>query len=165
MKTRKQNLYSADNYTREDFEDYVKHFMGEENTDYKVDSDEDFYQWAGEQQRLDFEDLIANLKYSAYGKDSVMVVGTLGLWYGKRDIEPTYFENVEKAIYACISNCELKSMERVGNTIEIVVAHHDGRNCFTLVFLSDKGHERYMRNGKVSLNNRENIKKIGDFIF
>ena len=80
-------------------------------------------------------------------------------------IEPTYFENVEKAIYACISNCELKSMERVGNTIEIVVAHHDGRNCFTLVFLSDKGHERYMRNGKVSLNNRENIKKIGEYIF
>jgi hypothetical protein len=162
---RKENLYSTDNYTREDFEDYVKYLTSEDNDNYNVDDEHDYWQWIEEQQRLDFEDLIVNLKYSAYGKNSVMVVGTLGLWYGKRDIEPTYFENVEKAIYACISNCELQSVERVGNTIEIVVAHHDGRNCFTLVFLSDKGHERYMRNGKVSLNNRENIKKIGDFIF
>lgn len=165
MATKRKTLYRVDCYTRENFEDYVKEFMGEENTDYKVDSDEDFYQWVAEQERMDFEDLIVNLKYSAYGKDSVMVIGKLGLWNGTYDILPTYFENVEKAIYACCNDCELKSVEIVGNTIEIVVAHHDGRNCFTLVFLSDKGHDRYARNGKVSLNNRENIKKIGEYIF
>lgn len=162
---RKEILYSEDNYTQEMFEDYVKYFTSEDNDNYNVDDEDDYWQWVEEQQRLDFRDLIENIKYSAYGKDSVIVVGNLGLWNGTYETQPIFFDNFEKAIYACCNDCELKSVERVGNTIEIVVAHHDGRNYFTLVFLSDKGHDRYVRNGKVSLSNRENIKKIGKYIF
>lgn len=165
MATKRETLYSEDNYTQEMFEDYVKYFTSEDNDNYNVDDEDDYWQWVGEQQRLDFRDLIENIKYSDYGTNSVMVMGRLGLWNGTHEIQPTFFDNFEKAIYACCDGCELKSVERIGNTIKIVVAHHDGRNCFTLVFLSDKGHDRYARNGKVSLNNRENIKKIGEYIF
>ena len=165
MATKRETLYSVDNYTQEMFEDYVKYFTSEDNDIYNVDNENDYWQWVEEQQRLDFSNLIENIKYSDYGKNSVMVVGKLGLWNGTYEILPSFFNNFEKAIYACCKDCELKSVERVGNTIEIVVTHHDGCNCFTLAFLSDKGDERYMRNRKVSLKNRENIKKIGEYIF
>jgi hypothetical protein len=165
MKKVKQMLYSDNCYTYEDFKMYLNEYKDEDWCDWE-DTDEDFYRWESLQLEQDLDDLLCNLKYTKANEQECLIVGTLGLWDGRKEIIPTHCENLRDAILKCISgDCIVKKIERVGNTIEVDIAHHDGCNCFSIVILSDKGRERYYRNDSVSLNNRENIYKIGEYLF
>lgn len=165
MKKVKQMLYSDNCYTYEDFKMYLNEYKDEDWCDWE-DTDEDFYRWESLQLEQDLDDLLCNLKYTKANNQQCLIVGRLGLWYGKRDIESTHCYNLCDAIKKCISgDCIVKRIERVGNSVEIDTAHHDGYNCFTIFILSDKGEDRYAKYEKVSLNNKENIYKIGEYLF
>jgi hypothetical protein len=64
-----------------------------------------------------------------------------------------------------MDGCELRSIERIGNRIEVSVYHHDGSNRFEIYFLSDIGEDRYCRNGEISIRNKQNILSIPKWIF
>ena len=72
---------------------------------------------------------------------------------------------IETAIHKCVDGCEIRSIIRKGNHIEVNVYHHDGSNSFKIFVLNDLGLSRYRRNGKVSIHNPQNIFKIPKCIF
>ena len=133
--------------------------MGSEYDDY------DYYTWARDMAQEDVADFLTNLKYSdLYGR-AVIVEGTMGLWWGHPDIEPRYFDNPHKAILACLDDAYDVVIKKAGHRLEVVNMHHDGRNCFTITFLTPLGEGRYLDHDRVSTKNRENYIKLPEYIF
>lgn len=152
---------TTDVYSREDYRDFCE----VNNIEYDENNDEDFYRWASDEAWQELEDFMTNLKYSnLYGR-AVMVEGSLGLWWGHPEIEGTYYENPIKAIQDCIAEAYDVIIKKVGHRLEVVSLHHDGRNYFTLTFLTPTGEGRYLDHGKVSTKNRENFIKLPEYLF
>lgn len=165
MRQNRQMLYNENNYTEENYIDWLREFKSEENVDWEEGNTADFMDWCNTMQENDFDDLVSNLSHSDANTYKVIVVGSVGTWRGTFDIEPCVCDNLVSAIYKCINNCEVRSIERVGNTIEISTYHHDGSNFFTIHILSTKGEEKYNKHGVVSINNKENVYKIPKYIY
>ena len=110
--------------------------------------------------------MLDNCKYSKLKDNAVVIVGSLGLWYGRRDITPTKCENFADAIYKCMGGCaEIQEVVKKGNRIDVTTAHHDGRNYYSIFFLTEIGADRLDRNGTISVNNRENIMKLPEYLW
>ncbi len=77
-----------------------------------------------------------NYKYSPLANQKVAVIGELGLWDGKHKIYPKEFENVSKAVYACLEDMNNIYEDRYGN-LHIEAHHHDGCNHFIIKKLID----------------------------
>ena len=150
-------------YDYKSFKDYCE--AGYERQRFDIESEEDWYQWAQEQANEDYDCFMTNLKYSnLYGR-AVIVEGSLGLWWGHPDIGQKYFDNPVDAIRACISGAYDVIIKKVGHRLEVVNLHHDGRNYFTLTFLTPLGEGRYLDHGQVSTKNRENFIKLPEYLF
>ena len=163
---RKEMLYNEDNYTREYYLDTLN-LIKEDGTDcdWEENSEGDFIDWVCTQQGWDFDDLMMNLKHSSIKDKMCVIVGSVGTWRGRFEIEPTFCKDIEVAINKCIGSCELRNIIRKGNHIEVNVYHHDGSNSFNIFVLNDLGLSRYCGNGKVSIHNPQNIFKIPKYIF
>lgn len=150
-------------YNQESFKDYCS--ACNEDGYYNADSEDDWYKWATYESESDLECFIENLRYSKYFNYSVLVSADLGLWYGRRDAEQRYFDNPIDALLTCVGNHDAVIIDKAGNNLEITGLHHDGRNYFTMTFLNATGEDRYKRNGKVSIKNRENVLKLPEYLF
>lgn len=148
-------------YGRESFEDYCSAC----ETDYKAESDDDWYRWAEDESRMDLDYFRENIRYSKECRSSVIVEGSLGLWWGRPQIEQRFFFNIEDAIDACIDGAYDVIIKKAGNRLEVTNRHHDGSDEYTITFLSSLGESRYERNGKVSTTNRENIVKLPEYLY
>lgn len=162
-----QRLYNENDYTEQYYNDVIEDL--EEYglpCDWEKDNENDFYDWECTQKQQDLDDLLLNLKYSQPIKDRIcVIVGSVGTWRGRFEIEPTFCLNIVDAVRKCMDGCELRSIERIGNRIDISVYHHDGSNNFSIYFLSDIGEGRYLRNGNVSLKNKKNIFSIPKWVY
>lgn len=73
---------------------------------------------------------------SEFGDGEVLINGVLGLWNGKRRIQPTPCSDIRSAIQKCIGrDGEIMSpndIEFDGETVSLTVSHHDGRNNFEI---------------------------------
>jgi hypothetical protein len=71
----------------------------------------------------------------------VVVMGTLGLWWGRPEIKPERYESVADAINDCIvrSDTQDAHVEFNDGVILVDCYHHDGCNSFTIKALSKKG--------------------------
>ena len=158
------DTYNAtDTYNRKDFELYCE--AGYERQRFNIESDEDWYRWAQEQANEDYDCFMTELKYSnLYGR-AVIVEGSIGRWNGTFDVMQHYFDNPLKAIRACLDGAYDTIIKKVGHRLEVVNLHHDGRNYFTLTFLTPTGEGRYLDHGKVSTKNRENFIKLPEYLF
>jgi hypothetical protein len=162
-----ERLYNENDYTEQYYFDVIDDIISiEGKCHWDKDSLEDRCEWEWEQKEQDIECLLMNLKYSKPIKNRMCaIVGSVGTWRGRFEIEPTFCNNIVDAVYKCIDGCELRSIDRIGNRIDISVYHHDGSNSFSIYFLSDIGEDRYYRNGDVSLKNKRNIFSIPQWIF
>lgn len=152
---------ATDNYREEDY----KYYCEDVGEDYEGKTEYDYYEWAEEEAKRELEDFMTNLRYSnLYGR-AVMVEGSLGLWWGRPDIEPRYFDNPLEAIIECIEGAWDVIIKKCGHRLEVVNLHHDGRNYFTITFLTPTGEGRYLDHGKVSTKNRENFIKLPEYLF
>lgn len=124
-----------------------------------------YHEIVGELLSNDFDCFTHNIKHCMYNEHKWAVEGTLGLWNGRKDIVPKVFDNLLDAISACISGCDYFKITKRNSTIEVEAIHHDGTNRFTLKCLSDLGEIRYSNNGQVSLNNRENLMTLPQWLF
>lgn len=158
------NTYDATEiYNRDSFEDYCD--ACNEDGEYDVNSDEDWYRWAQYEADCDYECFENNLRYSnLYGR-AVIVEGSVGRWNGTFDIMQHYFDNPIKAIRACIDGADNIVIKKVGHKLEAINIHHDGKNYFTITFLTPLGEGRYLDHGKVSTKNRENFVKLTEHLF
>lgn len=145
----------TEGYTKEDYVAFrALNEMEDEFTD------NEYYQWLEDANAFEYEYLEDRLyPYFDYG---VIIEGTLGLWNGTFEIEPTYINSVSKLISTCCGgNCELVSVVQIGTShLEIEVVHHDGTNKFQAYILTPLGEHRYHNNGKVSVKNKQNVLKL-----
>lgn len=127
----------------------------------KDEDSPEFWDWVGEYERLNWEFLLEDFKYSKFNGVPVVVFGKLGLWDGTHEIEPTKFDNIETAIRECCSKCDYITIRRKYSAIEIKATHHDGTNIFELYFLNDRG----LETEKGDLRNRRYHLTIKGYLF
>lgn len=163
MKKNELVLFERDCYTRADYELYCM----DNEIEFDETNDTDFYNWLYNQEQWDFEDMLDNCKYSKKFRNiAVVVEGSVGLWYGRREIEQTKCDNFIDAIYKCMGrSCEIDKVVKIGNKIEVTAIHHDGRNYFDIYFLTELGADRLERRGQVSTRNRENVMKLPQYLW
>jgi hypothetical protein len=130
----------------------------------KGENSEAFYEWIAYGIQNEIDDFFANLEWSKFNLPCI-VEGSVGRWSGRFEIEQTYFEDLESAIRACGNNCDYIIVRKNHSVIEVTGIHHDGRNGFWIRLLTDLGQERWERNGKVSLNNRENFMTLPEYLW
>lgn len=97
-----------DTYNQEEFEEYCQE-MNDNSFDYK---------------------------FCGLENQKVVVIGELGLWNGNKKIYPKEFDNVKKAVYACLEDYNEIYEDSYGN-LHILAYHHDGTNHFIVKKLVD----------------------------
>ena len=160
-----EHLYHEDCYTEQCYNDYLDECKEDLHLDWEKDNVTDYIDWCGTMQNMDFDDMMFGIKHSHLNTYKAVIVGGVGTWRGRFEIEPTFCGNLYDAIYKCIDGCEIRRIERVNNSIEVDVYHHDGSNSFTIYLLSHLGEQRLWRNGDVSIKNRENLLKFPQYIY
>lgn len=113
-----------------DFVEWCK-FNDIDHTQYD-DESEFFHNWVWETLNQDWEDFKINLKYDKENKNDYLVVGEIGRWDGRREIQPQRFDTLSKAIMACCGSCDYISIDEENGVINITAIHHDGRNYFSI---------------------------------
>ena len=139
-------IYKRENLNEEDFIQWCK------DNGYNVE-EMDFNDWLVCEEEHQYECLLEQLNEYDY---ECFVTGTLGLWWGKAEIEPTRTKSVNMALNLCIGGNVLEEVTMYDRYFEIVVSHHDGTNRFRVYPLSPVGLDRYNTTGVLSLDNEEN---------
>ena len=104
------------------------------------DDDSAFIEWVfGEYLNTEWTDLLDNIKYSKYGNIPCVIVGTLGLWNGRKDIYPTKCDDLVSAINKCAGSASNVIVILNNGCIEVNAMHHDGTNCFEIHLLNKLG--------------------------
>ena len=109
----------------------------------------DFWEWVADQQSMEWDDLMFNLE-SAECNVNCVVTGSLGLWNGRRGIEPKAFPSLKSAIYACVNGCDYAIITEDDGEILVKVIHHDGNNNFIIRKLNKEGLEAYCNDEEVA---------------
>lgn len=131
------------NYT-EWFEEFKGYCMDKDidHTQYNEDS-ERFLNWLYDTLSMDWDDLMTNIKCDRNNNVDCVVVGSLGLWDGRHNIDAKHFPTLDRAINACISGCDYIIITENEGVISIKGIHHDGTNNFEIHKLNDKGYDAY----------------------
>ena len=162
---RKEVLFNEEDYTREYYLDTLKMLKEDDvDCDWEEDNDTDFMDWESTQKGYDFDDLITEINVSSIKDGMCAISGSVGTWRGRFEIEPCFCKDIETAIHKCVEGCEIRSIIRKGNHIEVNVYHHDGSNSFNIFVLNDVGESRYREKGKVSIHNSQDTFKIPKYI-
>ena len=98
----------------------------------------DIYNYLYEQSSIEWSDFLDNLKYSGICQNDFIIVGSLGLWDGRRSIDPLKIDNLIEAIERCC-NGDYITIKKVNGHIGVTSIHHDGTNSFDIFMLNDKG--------------------------
>ena len=61
MRQNRQMLYNENNYTEENYIDWLREFKSEENVDWEEGNTADFMDWCNTMQENDFDDLVFDL--------------------------------------------------------------------------------------------------------
>ena len=102
------------------------------------DDDESLYDYIYESLRLEWDDMLFNIDNSKYDNECA-VIGTLGLWFGNRDIKPVRECCLTDAIKRCVGNSDYSIVKIVDGHIEVKGIHHDGTNNFEIHLLNKLG--------------------------
>lgn len=89
-----------------------------------------------EAQMDDFNSIIdkVNKNYEGF-----LVCGTLGLWHGKKDIYPEYFQDLSEAVNKCWDKMDELSAYLTDGCLNVNGIHHDGTNSYYIYPLSPEG--------------------------
>lgn len=132
-------LYNDYDYNLDDWREAYAEWAEDNEVMISGDNDHALYNWINEQMTMDWDDLLCNIKYSKKNTECV-VIGDIGLWYGRRDTIPTKFDNLVDAINKCCYNVEMvKVTLKTDGHIEVIGVHHDGKNYFEIYLLNKLG--------------------------
>ena len=87
----------------------------------------------------EIENFFDNIRYSSIKHEKVVILGTLGLWDGKHEIEPFVCDDIEKAINKCICKADDYIIKQENGFVLVESYHHDGINEFMIKLLNEKG--------------------------
>ena len=162
MRTAKRITYFESN-DYEGFEAYMADEFNEVEIPISEQGSEEYYERYSNWEEMNWNDFMANLKYSTSNKDCV-VVGSVGLWNGRRDIKPKRFDTLIDAINACVSGGYDMHIYiyKVNGHIEVSIAHHDGIHYFEIYLLNDKG---VRASERADLSNRCYYKAMEKYLY
>lgn len=152
----KRVLYSNENLrSYDDYKKYCRECCDMAECEIPAEDSDDFIHWQNNESTADWEDFEAEVKcYDHKDKksDGYVVTGSLGLWDGRRDIQPTLFNTLIGAIEKCISGCDYieVSYDDEEDVIVVSASHHDGTNHFVITEI----------NGYFSSKSFQDFKKI-----
>lgn len=127
---------------------------------------EGYWDYVEHTRDIEVSDFFSNLEAAESNAQYYwLITGSLGLWYGKRDIDMTHEKTLADAIKRCIGSCDDAIIKKRGSVIYVTGLHHDGRNHFEIRALSDIGLDRLERNGKISIKNRQNFVILPKYLF
>lgn len=88
----------------------------------------------------------------------VILSGTLGLWNGPVEIAQLKFNSIAdavKRIVYCNFDNQISITQYGNEKIEVVQAHHDGTNVFTIKALSEYGVTQFDENDEIDLEDKK----------
>lgn len=137
-----KSIVLFDNYNGYDFEDMKKSLAECNECDIKSITDNEVWDAISEEE----DEMYSNAKWelkSIFGdNEKVIVCGSCGTWRGKFDAM-NIFDNIEKALYACVKDCDYIKIEVEGRKVKVKSSHHDGTNYFEIKKVTDKGKRLY----------------------
>lgn len=106
------------------------------------ENSEKFHNWVWNTLNMYWDDFIYNLQHDKDNNVDCVVTGKVGRWNGNFEIVATHFATLEKAIYACIKDCDYITITQTEDgAIDVWAAHHDGSHSFTIHKLNEKGYD------------------------
>lgn len=132
---KEMTLYNDYDYNIEDYRDEYLDYCDCNDIEVEDEIPMDFIyrvfddEWSG---------LFDNLEINKYNTECV-VLGSLGLWNGRRDIIPTREKTLADAIRKCVDCSEYACIKIVNGHIEVKGIHHDGTNEFEIHILNKLG--------------------------
>lgn len=103
---------------------------------------EDFNEWCYEEAQRVYEDDLDNLKEDERYNVPVVITGTLGLWWGRPNVEPVVEDSVYDAVVRCSRSGEIVEVAFDNGEIIVSASHHDGTNVFTINAISKKAQNK-----------------------
>lgn len=82
-------------------------------------------------------------EYEYNNNTECVVIGSVGRWNGRFNIEVSYFDTLKDAILKCIEKCDYYTITEENGVIKITARHHDGSNEFEIRRLTKLGIEAY----------------------
>lgn len=124
-----------DNFSGYDF-DEIKRDLEECNE--CTFTDEQVWNSISDMEREDWDNVIDMLK-DLCGDNKVIAYGTCGTWQGNFEASKM-FDNIEKAINACVKYCDYVEIKvNVAGNIAVRATHHDGTNIFEIRVVTENG--------------------------
>ena len=146
-----------------DYDEWYEEFKGWcydndiDVSNYDEDSD-NFHEWVWNTLNMYWDDFIYNLQHDKDNNVDCVVTGKVGRWNGNFEIVATHFATLEKAIYACIKDCDYITITQTEDgAIDVWATHHDGSHSFTIHKLNERGYD-----AKCDENNDLNNEKYFD---
>lgn len=118
--------------------DYVAWCNDNDREPYTKES-QSFYNYVYSSLDTEWNDLMLNMKYDNDCQEECVVLGTLGLWTGRHEINARKFYGLKDAINACVTNIDYIIIKEENGVIYVDAIHHDGRNTFEIHKLNKKG--------------------------
>lgn len=98
-----------------------------------------FYNYVYSSLDTEWDDLMLNIKYDNDCQEECVVLGSVGRWYGRIEINAMKFDNLEKAIMACIDKTDFQLITEEKGVVYVTAIHHDSHNSFEIHKLNKKG--------------------------
>jgi hypothetical protein len=141
----KRLLYTTDyrkaGYTLELYREEMEQSGDFSYEELPFEENEDFWEWANRCVNDDFDDLIDNIKYGKFNTECY-ITGSVGLWYGRREIAKTDCDTLIDAINKCINGQDDFEIYADGHAIYVNSYNHDsqyhGGNEFKIVIRGKK---------------------------
>lgn len=118
------------------------------------DNDDDFYD--GETEYQDCMESLDMIDNSA----CCVIVGTLGLWHGAKEIYPVKVDCLTDAVKECLNKADDAKVSLMSDgTIQVEASHHDGSNSYTIIGLNRDGDSAYY-DWEYSESDDDNVESI-----
>lgn len=162
------DTYGDNVYNYADFVEYCE----EQNCDVPKDSlnipaedSWEYREWVWNQVEDDIDCFFMNLKYSDWAHTPVVVSGNLGLWWGKPTIKDTMFDSLDDAIRECWKSCDYVQLILENGVLYFVGLHHDGRNCFEIRPLTERGADKMRDGEEINMASHWHCGKFGEYLY
>lgn len=167
MKKQERKITWLDTYCEGgySYEDY-KQWCEDNEVGADVEGSKDYWNWISEMIADDVECFFENLKYTkGIVQQPCVVSGRLGLWWGSPKIENTMFNSLSDAVRECWGECDAVEVTSENGVVYVVAMHHDGRNCFEIRPLTERGAERMEEGEEICVGNHWHTGKYPKYLF
>lgn len=156
------DTYCEGGYSYEDYQQWCE----DNEVGCGEEGGEDYWRWINEMLADDVECFFENLKYEkGVVQQPCVISGSLGLWWGSPSIEEVMCDSLSEAVKKCWGDCDAVQVTSKGGVVYVVAMHHDGRNCFEIRPLTERGAERMEEGEDICVGNHWHTGKYPEYLF